>query len=272
MRRLAAFLRSVLPGDRAQLLLLCGSVFLYVSSQLRFWPVAWNHTVPRSALFDFWSLYSPAQNLVLGWIRISWVCRILLEIAGSAGLFLCLWPGRRPFRNLLLFVCTPGLWAVGVICVRFLLLARNPMVPVTQELYTGSRSLDHAISCLWQLGPGPRFAMLGLVLIGIFVHRLKNGRVALPVELPPESILCHGDDASWRRIWVFIWFSCTFVFALFMLIEVPVVIFYAAPLNASTAQRWIWLSYLVSWVGAAAFAYVAARAADLSAGPSFASS
>jgi membrane protease YdiL (CAAX protease family) len=260
LKSVAAFIRTILPKDLSQLFLVFGSLLLYVSSQLRFWPAAWTLLTRNSRAINLWMVYRASDVTTGNWARIVWVCGILLQFAGSAGLFLCLWPGKRPTRNILLFVCSPAVWAIAVISIRFLLLARNPLVPVLENSYIGVHSIDWALSCLWQLGPGLRFALLGLLCVALFEYRLARGPTALPVALPEESILLPGDEMKWRRVWMFVWLTCTYDFVVYRLATVPFAVLYLFVLNPANLREWGWISYLEDWVASAALVFLAAWA------------
>jgi len=71
-----------------QILFLCGSVLLYVSSQLRWWPVEGNQFDRHSLMLSLWHLNGLGGSAIQSWVHTIWAGEILLEIAGSAGLFL----------------------------------------------------------------------------------------------------------------------------------------------------------------------------------------
>lgn len=259
MNRVAAFVRSILPEPPMQLFFLCGSVLLYVSSQLRWWPVEGSQFDRHSLMLSLWHLNGLSGSTIQSWVHTIWAGEILLEIAGSAGLFLCLWPGRRPIRNVLLFVCVPALWAVIVMCIQFSLQSRNFLASVLDKPASSGPSLGETLLWLWQL-PGLRFAVVGLLCIFIFLLRMAKRIDPLPVTLPSGSILSSADDAMWRRVWGFVWFSCTYAFVVYRLAETPYVGLYELGVDPAKNPAWKWIFYVQDWTGPAALACVAAWA------------
>ncbi len=101
MKRLAAFLRTVIPADPWQLVFLVGAVFLLISprlfgglEQLLSAPAAPN--IPDELL---------DRNLLM--ISFS-VCGVLTTFAAFAALFLCFRPGTRPVRWIMWTVLFPS--------------------------------------------------------------------------------------------------------------------------------------------------------------------
>jgi hypothetical protein len=77
MRRAVTFLRSVLPADPAQLLLLCGSIFLFIARQLRWWP----EQVSSSVLVSLNCDVDPVGLSLQSWISFVWWAGLALFVS-----------------------------------------------------------------------------------------------------------------------------------------------------------------------------------------------
>lgn len=188
MKRLAKFLRSVLPADWTQLIFLFGVVFLYIARILRSWPA--EEIFISSERFPFVS-HMPllfAAHMPL--------------LAGVAGYFICFWPGRHPVRRILYWVCLPALG--GLSLTYGLFLYHGPSAAHETGKYT-AHTISWALSALWRLGPEFHFALLGLILVALFAWRLATGRSSLPLALPESSVLVSDDSAWWRRVQILVW-------------------------------------------------------------------
>lgn len=103
---MAAILRSVIPGDPAQLLFLAGTVCLVVAPRLSWWPAGVG--------FD--------REHAAGWLNqeavrpIGIALRFPMLFAGIAAYFICFWPGRRPMRRILVCVYLPMITALMAMC------------------------------------------------------------------------------------------------------------------------------------------------------------
>jgi len=85
LKRLAEFLRSVIPADPTQLIFLAGVVCLFVAPRLRWWPLGLG--VASERLTD--SIAQQAQILGVFFL-------LPIRFTGVAGYFLCFWPGSVP--------------------------------------------------------------------------------------------------------------------------------------------------------------------------------
>jgi membrane protease YdiL (CAAX protease family) len=183
---------------------------------------------------------------------------MLLVISGSAGMLLCFWPGRRPVRNILLFVCVPSLWSIAVVCVRILMLAKDPDIPVIVASRGEAHGLVWALECFWALGPGLRFATVGVLSVGFFVYKLATGRSSLPVDLNCASIVEAGDARTWNRIWIFLWFSISIASIVYFVVVFPLTWIYRylpARLHDDTVA---WFHLLITLLSSVAYALIAA--------------
>lgn len=225
MKRAATFIRSILPSDLNQLFFMCGSVALFISRELRWWPTRWRD-IFEGGLLNMWLLRPSSQNLLTNWSWIIAASGILLMVSGSAGMLFCVWPGRRPVRNILSFVCVPALWSIAVICVRILMLAKDPDIPVIAASRGEQHGLVWALECSWALGPGLRLATVGVLCVGFFVYKLATGSTSLPVALNSASILEAVDAKAWNRIWIYLWFTISIGFIVYDVVAWPLVWMY----------------------------------------------
>lgn len=178
-KRVAAFLRSVIPADPFQLLFLAGVVCLVVAHGLRWWP-----GIGPFAALGVWPIM----------------------FAGAAGYYICFWPGNHPVRRILGLVFLPIMAGLGLMFGRFAYLSG----PSSSVLESGGSLVVHRIhwaqSMLGNLPPGVRFTLTGLLLIAIFTSRLALGIATLPLALSGRHVLQAKDSESWRRLQLLIWF------------------------------------------------------------------
>ncbi len=259
MKRVLAFVRSILPRDLTQLVFLFGCLLLYISPHLRCWPEEWSGLVAHIGPIIYGQAVSPAADAMVSWIKVLWWCQFLMFVSGSAGIFLWLLPTQRPVRNVLLYVCMPGCWAIAVICGRFLYFAWTMSHPLLQVAHSKAHFVAWAFATLFDLGPGLRFAVLGMLCMAFFLSRLWFGLTSLPASLPKSSILSSNDDADWNRVWVFVWFSMTCVFIAYAVGELPN-LWIALHLDKPRVVEGplIWLVTSISALGGAVFAGLAA--------------
>ena len=193
MKRLAEFLRSVLPLDLTQLFLLTGVVCLTVAPHLRLW---------SSGLF---AVREPRADLLTEQARAYVAFSVWpIILSGVSGYFVCFRPGRRPLGRIVRLVFAPALAGLGLLLVQILNFNR----PTSSVLETTS----HAVSgggwlhgMLWSLPAGIHFCLAGLLLIAIYTSRLAFGIARLPLSLPGSPSLEAGDAEAWRRLQFLTW-------------------------------------------------------------------
>lgn len=190
MERVARFLRSVIPADPAQLLLLVGVIFLLVAPRL-----SWRAAVlapfltpgSRGQSGDYLKLYS----------FVSFGSFVVL-MAGLVAFYTCFWPGRTPVRRVLLGVLLPGSAALAF------------MVWILADFSEGTSSMLETRSISVRLfswialhagkfPPGVYFLLFALLLISIFAVRLPSGASSLPLALPGDVVTAPGDENQWFR-------------------------------------------------------------------------
>jgi membrane protease YdiL (CAAX protease family) len=218
LKRAAEFLRSVIPADPTQLLLLGGIVCLVIAHGAKWWP-AEVRIVPDQLSGWFGRLLQMFGPVLLVYLTI---------FAASAGYFVCFWPGSHPVRRILGLVFLPTVAGLGLMFTRFAYLS-GPSSSVLEN--TGSMILNRfhgAQTMLWRL-PGFQFSLTGLLLIAIFTSRLAFGIATLPLALPGSRALESEDLGSWRRLQLLLWFLVSLVFLplgllSFLTIGVPLIL------------------------------------------------
>jgi hypothetical protein len=181
MRRAVVLLRSIIPTDPAQLLFLCGSIFLLIAHQLRWWPAGVSPMVRHVGPVSLYGFDDAIARSIYFWIPLTWWCGVLLFIGGTAGLYFCLWPGSRPVRRILVFVCLPGFWAVSVICGRLLYLARDPAFPLLDASRVGGARCAQCSGDT--VATRPRVA-------------LQHSRIAAGLDLPLADGIWHSLSSA----------------------------------------------------------------------------
>ena len=194
MKRLAEFLRSVIPTDPTQLIFLAGVVCLFVAPRLRWW--ALGLSVVSERLTD--SMASQAQ--ILGFFFL-----IPVSLAGVAGYFVCFWPGSRPLRRILGLICLPAIAGLGLMFSRLLYFAAPSSSFLEGAGSLVAQKMRWAWSLPWKLLTGFHFCLIGLLLIAIYTSRLAFGIAALPLSLPGKTVTTSEDSGAWRRVQLLIW-------------------------------------------------------------------
>ena len=152
MRSLVAFLRSVTPPDPYQALFLVGAFCLFISPQLRCFPI-----VPEYAIAANLSAYQ-------SWLKFFVSARLPIFFAGASAFFLCFWPGSHHLRRILGFVLLPAFVGFIALCYRFISLAQRPDFPHASVPQAVPHNEAWAISTVWSLGPAVHVILVGLVL------------------------------------------------------------------------------------------------------------
>jgi membrane protease YdiL (CAAX protease family) len=189
MKRLAEFLTSVMPEDRAQLLFLAGTVCLVIAPRLSWWPAGFEIAPEHRG-----------DRLYLQIATFGGAILFPILFAGVAAYFIAFWPGRRPVRRILSCIYLSTLPVLVILCVRFLVLA-SPFHSVLEP--AGSR-INWSAFLLLRI-PALQFCLAGLLLIGIFTRGLILGRSSLPLTLSAGSLQRHDHPQIWRRTQILIW-------------------------------------------------------------------
>jgi membrane protease YdiL (CAAX protease family) len=222
VKRLIEFIRSVIPADPVQLVFLAGVVCLIVARGLRWSPPGLASAVPSAGRLGPWLLYGGAF----------FVYPVIF--AAVAGYFVCFWPGPHPVRRVFWFVCAPALLGLGLLFGRIVYLSGPPASVLESTGGILARQLNLARSILPELPQGFQFALLGLLLICLFVSRLAVGVSSLPLALPGAQLFRAEDSAEWARL-QFVVFTIVgplfliHVFLSFVAFEIPFFISSRAP-------------------------------------------
>jgi membrane protease YdiL (CAAX protease family) len=204
VNRFLSFARSVLPADLSQLLFVFGSVFLFIAPQLQWWPAQISN-VSRFALL---TPDNELHRFRIGWIVFLGLTIWPIRLAGIAGLFFCFRSVGHSVCRVFFLVCVPAFAGIILICARFLSLVNGPYsVLDSTGLAVHNSAWFFAMS--WKLGTGLHFAVVGLILVSIYLSRLAFGVSVLPLWLPSErkESLNKAEIEPWRRIEIFLWIS-----------------------------------------------------------------
>jgi membrane protease YdiL (CAAX protease family) len=123
--------------------------------------------------------------------------------AGLMGYTACFYPGPRPIRRIVSFVFLPTLFSLVCILFVFYQISRSGssvleshavLLPVSQWLRGNS----------WDFPVGFDFCVFSLLLIAVFVVRLRSGISSLPLALPGP--MASSDEAAdlWPKIQILI--------------------------------------------------------------------
>jgi membrane protease YdiL (CAAX protease family) len=197
MKRLAQFFRSVLPADPWQLVFLTGVIFLFICPRL-----PWR---PSAEIFMSRAVVpvGPISESVTKSLALVIVLLYPALFAGLMGYATCFYPGSRPVRRILGLVLLPALFSL--VCIFFVfyqisgshssvLESRAVLLPAYRWLW----------AIFWHFPAGFDFCVFSLLLIGVFVVRLRSGTSSLPLALPgPVASLDEVAD-SWPKIQILI--------------------------------------------------------------------
>jgi len=189
LKRLAAFLRSVLPADPTQLIFLAGIVCLFLAPHLRWWPQGLSSATDR--------LNDSSVELVhsLGFFFL-----LPISFAAMAGYFVCFWPGEHPVRRILILICLPAVGGMGLMFGRLLYVAAPSSSVLEGVGSVVAHKLSWAQSLPWSLLTGFHFCVIGLFLIAIYTSRLAFGIAVLPLSLPGDAASACPDHGAWKRV------------------------------------------------------------------------
>jgi len=190
----------VIPADAAQLLFVGGIVCLIVSQHSRWWTQQLLYDLSAQLLKTGESNEQIQANLV---VFLSFA-RYPLIFASMAGYFICFWPGERPIRRILGWVCFPAILSLGTIWGRLLYISIQP-VSVLESSGSLTRKMGSWLQWPGKLGPGFHYCILGIALILIYVRLMAVGRTSLHVTLPLPRASEFQDAVSWKRTTLLVW-------------------------------------------------------------------
>ena len=248
MRVLGTSLSSVLPTERKQLLLLVGACFLELASALRWWPDY--HPMPMNVA----ALRMPTfLGVALDhWIYFTKVPSFFIFCAGAVAYFVCFWPGQSPTRRLFYGSVLPGALGILAVCISGLILASHQTAVLKLAPELESNTLDvgfHSVPrLLWDLGPGLRFAVVGLLLVSFVAIQIRRAKLHLPLQITPaissDPSRCRLPVDGPTRVQSFIWFCLALLPVATSLFALPV--FIAILLRSSRHGPGFWDSVPLS--------------------------
>jgi membrane protease YdiL (CAAX protease family) len=192
MRRLAIFLRSIIPADPYQLVFLVGAVLLFVSPRLPWWP---SRIFDASGLFSNTPGFADSRPALIQLIAI-WLYPI--SFAGLAGYFVCFWPGKTPVRRILWAVCFPAVLSLVFILYEYFQLTRT--ASSVFELHSVRPALTWIQVNAWRLPAGFYICAAGLVLILVYTVRFALSLTSLPLLWANEHSPSDVNADSWPRV------------------------------------------------------------------------
>jgi len=185
VKRVAVFLRSVIPKDPWQLLFLAGTVLLFISPRTGWRPISLRPVVESvdhgPKLFDFFGFL--IWPIVFG---------------SLVAYYICFWSRQRPVRRILLAVFLPALLGLGLILIGYFqfthsprsVLDSRPGIGIVYEWFVGN---------IWKLPTGVYICALGLALLSVFTVRVHLGLSLLPISLREPVASASEDAASWKQ-------------------------------------------------------------------------
>ncbi len=193
MKRLALFLRSVVPADPWQLIFLLGVVLLFISPRLSWWP----SKLLESAGPAVGPFQSGAGHLESG--QFIFACLYPVMFAGIAGYFVCFWPGKTPVRRILLEVCLPTILSLVLVLWMFFKISQT-----APSIFESRGNLAFIIKW-FQLSDskfplGLYFCAFGLALILFYLSRLALGATSLQFALSNVQAPSDGGPDPWPSV------------------------------------------------------------------------
>jgi len=204
MKNISKFLRSILPADPWQLLLLAGAIFLFISPRLSWIPVKIAPTGAEALSTDPGDIRRLVTYLIL--------LLIPLACAGIAAYYACFWPSTRPVLRNTFAVLIPALLTLVALLYEFFRLNRWP--DSVLRFHPGPRFvLSWFSSNAGNFPTGVYICTLGLLMAGAFTVRLNLGLTSLPLSIYSGSKASPQTIDSWFRIKLLVFFLvCPLVF------------------------------------------------------------
>ena len=183
LKRLATFLRSVIPMDPTQLLFLMGAILLLVATRVSWRP----YTLSHSGAVNHWELYG---STVVG--------NLVVFAAGLTALYACFWPLRRPVRKVFWAVLVAGLLGLLFHLWKFF------------DLAVGEHSVLDTRNRMWEMFPwvklntpnlptGFFILALGLGLVAVYLSRIALQVGTLPLALSNVITANEEERQAWFR-------------------------------------------------------------------------
>jgi len=183
VKRLATFLRSVIPLDPAQLLFLTGTILLLVAPR-----ASWRlHPLFRSGTVNYWEVYG---YTVFG--------NLVVFAAGLMALCACFWSLRNPVRKVFWAVLVTGLLGLLFLLWNFF------------DLTVGERSVLDTHNRMLEMFPWVKLNIsnfptgffilaLGLGFVAIYLSRMSLQVGSLPLVLSNANTANEEERQAWFR-------------------------------------------------------------------------
>jgi membrane protease YdiL (CAAX protease family) len=193
MKRVAAFLRSIVPADPAQLIFLAGVVLLFVSTRVSWWPSKLLHSS------DFVVQTANRKSILFELRQLITFALLPVTFAGVVGYFLCLWPAKKTVQLILWALCLPSVFGFSLVMWKtFAITKEFTSVLDRRGGFAGLLSWFHLNA--GRFPAGPIIAAGGLLLILVFVVRLAQGTSSLPLVLPTSDPTSSQESEVWSRV------------------------------------------------------------------------
>ena len=181
VKRLATFLRSVIPLDPTQLLFLTGAILLLVAPRASWPPIALVH----SRTVNYWEVYA---YVVFG--------NLVVFAAGLTALYACFWPLHSPVRKVFWAVLMTGLFGLLIQLWTFF------------GLTVGEHSVLETRSRVWEmftwvkrnipnLPAGLFLLALGLGFVAVYLSRMALRVGSLPLTLSNLNTANEKEQQAW---------------------------------------------------------------------------
>jgi len=183
VKRLATFLRSVIPLDPTQLLFLMGAILLLVATRVSWRP----YTLSDSGTLNYWEVY---VYTVIG--------NIVVFVAGLTALYACFWPLRNPVRVVFWAVLVTGLLGLLFLLWKFF------------DLTVGEHSVLDTRNRMWEMFPWVKLNIsnlptgffilaLGLGFVAVYLSRMAMQVGTLPLALSKVNTANEEERHAWFR-------------------------------------------------------------------------
>jgi membrane protease YdiL (CAAX protease family) len=183
VKRVATFLRSVIPLDPTQLLFLTGTILLLVATRFSLRP----YPQIRSGTVNYWEVYG---YTVIG--------NIVVFATGLMALYACFWPLRNPVRKVFWAVLVTGLLGLLFLLWKFF------------DLTVGEHSVLDTHSRMWEMFPWVKLNIsnlptgffilaLGLGFVAVYLSRMALQVGTLPLALSNVNTANEETRQVWFR-------------------------------------------------------------------------
>jgi membrane protease YdiL (CAAX protease family) len=197
MKRLIQFGRSVIPADPWQLVFLTGAILLFVCPRMPWRPTTellTSNVLPLAAKSD----------AVMTSVKLIVVLLYPATFAGLVAYFTCFYPGKKPIQRVLTLVFLPAIFGLGSILFVLSQMFRPPSSVFFQSQAYFPFAYRWIRSNVWDLPIGLWFCLFPLLLIAIFLVRLRSGKSSLPLALAQPSAQLDPTSGAWPRVQVLI--------------------------------------------------------------------